>query len=258
MSAQTSDSRQRLTREIKMSMGGGERGVDIELADSDFNYAIDLALDRYRLRSSNSVEESFVFLTVQPNVTTYTLATEIEEVKVVYRRTFGGGGYGMNFDPFGAAMVNQMYTMQNPGSIGGGGSGWLATYDFSMQYQKLAGKMFGQDVMFTWNRFTKKIVFQRNFIGNETVALHVMNTRPEEAIINDTLSKSWIRAYAIAMSKMMLGESRSKWGSLPGPSGGITLNGESLKTEAQTELDRLETELQTQIDSMYGYGGIIG
>ena len=51
----------------------------------------------------------------------------------------------------------------------------------------------------------------------------------------------------------MLGEIRSKYGSLPGPSGGITLNGDSLLARATEQ----QTELLRQIaDYEAGNGGV--
>jgi hypothetical protein len=44
---------------------------------------------------------------------------------------------------------------------------------------------------------------------------------------------------------MMLGEARSKYASLPGAQGSVSLNGADLKAEAQTAIERLEREIDT-------------
>lgn len=89
--------RQRLTNEIEIILGGSI--VDVELDPSDYDMAITLAVDRYRQRSGNSIEEAFVFLDVQPDVATYTLPGEIQEVRSVYRNVLGNSG-GAAIDPF--------------------------------------------------------------------------------------------------------------------------------------------------------------
>lgn len=89
--------RERLTREIQIALGGTM--VDVELEKDEYDYCIDITLDRYRQRSGNSVEESFIFLDVQPDVATYTLPGEVQEVRSVYRRVTGSSG-GATIDPF--------------------------------------------------------------------------------------------------------------------------------------------------------------
>lgn len=56
-------------------------------------------------------------------------------------------------------------------------------------------------------------------------------------------AQMWIRKYALAWAKEMLGRIRSKYSSLPSPTGETTLDGSTLITEAQTEKDSLENEL---------------
>jgi hypothetical protein len=72
------------------------------------------------------------------------------------------------------------------------------------------------------------------------------------------MAKSWIRDYALAISKMMLGEARSKFATIAGPQGGGQLNGDALKAEAQAEMEKLEQEISTAVAGGTGYGFIIG
>lgn len=246
--------RDRIIKEILLLLGSGM--VDVELEPDHLNLAIDMALDRYRQRSGNALEESFVFLTLQPEVSNYRLPDEVQEVMEVLRRTMSGtGGGGAAIDPFSAAMINNIYMLQNPSS-GGGGS--LSAYDAAAQYIELAGRMFGRDVQFTWNASTKTILFHRRFTGSEEIALHVFNTKPEETIFADPYARPWIRDYALAKSKIMLGEAYAKFQSLAGPQGGVTLKGDALKAEGAAELERLETEAAQFLDSHQGMPFIIG
>lgn len=248
--------RSKLIQEIKLRLGYGM--IDVELDPEHYEYAITTALDRYRQRSNNSLQESFVFLEIQPEVSTYAVPTEVQEVRTVYRRGIGGSGGGASIDPFHSAYITNLYSIQNPGGLGGGGAGSLATYDFAMQFQELAGRMFGRDVMFTWDAVGKKITFHRRFGAMETVVLHVYNAKPEEMILADVGAKPWVRDYATSMAKLMLGEARSLYQGLGGPQGGVTLNGEAMKTEAKDEMDRLELELQQFVDSGQGWPFTIG
>ena len=56
----------------------------------------------------------------------------------------------------------------------------------------------------------------------------------------------------------MLGEAREKFATIAGPQGGTSLNGSSLKSEAQQEMEKLENEVAMSIAGGTGYGFTIG
>ena len=56
----------------------------------------------------------------------------------------------------------------------------------------------------------------------------------------------------------MLGEARSKFATIAGPGGGTTLNGDSLKAEAQQEMEKLDNDLAMSVAGGVGYGFLIG
>ena len=62
-------------------------------------------------------------------------------------------------------------------------------------------------------------------------------------MLEDRYSKDWIENYSLAQCKFILGEARSKFGTLPGPAGGVSLNGDALKQESVAEMEKLEQEL---------------
>ena len=134
---------------------------------------------RYRQRSGNALEESFLFIDVQPDNSSYTLPNEVQEIRAVYRKTIGSStGSGAAVDPFSLGFTNNIYMMQGGGGMGGGGTGSLATYDLAMGYQNLVGRMFGREILYTWNAASKVILFERKFSGTEQIGLHVYMTKP--------------------------------------------------------------------------------
>jgi len=66
--------------------------------------------------------------------------------------------------------------------------------------------------------------------------------------IND-VGKQWIRKYGFALSKELLGMIRSKYGSIPVPNAETTLDGDTLRTEAQTEKEILITQLRENLEA---------
>ena len=59
----------------------------------------------------------------------------------------------------------------------------------------------------------------------------------------NSMGKQWIRQYALAVAKGILGQVRSKIDSIPLPKGSVRLNGESLMTQAKEQQDALRKEL---------------
>jgi hypothetical protein len=76
--------------------------------------------------------------------------------------------------------------------------------------------------------------------------------------LNDYLAQQWIKDYTLASCKYMLGEAREKFATIAGPGGGTSLNGQSLKSEAQQEMEKLEQEVSQQIPGGVGYSFLIG
>ena len=83
-----------------------------------------------------------------------------------------------------------------------------------------------------------------------------MNTLPFEnlpyANIN-AIGKQWIRRFALALSKEMLGHVRSKFASIPIPGNDVSLNGGDLISQGKEEQTALRDELKTVLDELtYG------
>jgi hypothetical protein len=310
-------------------LGGGM--VDVELDPVHYETALNKAFSKFRQRSDNSVEESYMFLTTVIDQNDYVLPSEVIEVRKIFRRSIGtrpgttvnGGpiysksyianptmnqifnvGYnlasvntivvkvngtattnyvsdtnartitfntalnsgdvvgielyssgestgGSLFDPFSLAYTNAYLLSRS--NMGG-----IATYDFFSQYQELVGRMFGSFIEFKWNTTSKKLTLLQRPRAEEEILLYCYNYRPDSELLNDYLASQWIKDYTLAGCKYMLGEARSKFATIAGPQGGTTLNGDTLKAEAQAEMDRLEAELSLQIPGGVGYGFTIG
>ena len=234
-------------------LGGGM--VDVELDPVHYETALTKALTRFRQRSDNSVEESYLFLTLNENQNDYILPNEIIEVKKLYRRSIGsrtgGGDGGTLFEPFNLAYTNT-YLLSST-NMGG-----LATYDMFSQYQELVGRMFGSFIEFKWNTTTKKLTILQRPRTDEEILIEAYNYRPDSQLLQDYLAKQWIKDYTLASCKYMLGEARSKFATIAGPQGGSTLNGDTLKAEAQAEMEKLENEVAMAMAGGTGYSFVIG
>jgi len=80
-----------------------------------------------------------------------------------------------------------------------------------------------------------------------------MNTLPFENLpfksIN-SMGKQWIRRFALALTKEMLGQVRGKFGSIPIPGESVNLNADALISQGKEEQDKLREELKTVLDEL--------
>lgn len=66
----------------------------------------------------------------------------------------------------------------------------------------------------------------------------------------NSIGKQWIRRYALAIAKEMLGQVRSKFSTVPIPGESINLNGGDLLSQAKEEQNSLKEELKTILAEM--------
>ena len=230
--ATTTTAKQEVFDYVNLSLGGGM--VDVELDQAHYEEALKKSFAKFRQRSDNSVEESYLFLPTVIDQNTYTLPEEVIEVRKIFRRSIGsrtgGGDGGTLFEPFNLAYTNT-YLLAST-NMGG-----LATYNAFAQYQELVGRMFGSFIEFKWNTTTKELVILQRPRAEEELLLYAYNYRPDTELLKDYLASQWIKDYTLAVCKYMLGEARSKFDTIAGPQGGSTLNGDALKSEAQAEME---------------------
>ena len=247
----TTDEKQRneIIDYIRLRLGYGM--IDVEADKEHFDMGIKQALLRYRQKSANSVEESYAFLDIYPETQEYILPPEIMNVRAMYRRGIGSvtGTTASQFEPFASGYLNTY--MLVAGRVGG-----LVNYELFTQYQELAMRMFGGHMNFTFNPSTKKLTIVRKMPNqgpgfgelSESVLLHLYNYKPDIMLLNDFQAFPWLQEYSYSFAKRIVGEAREKFNTIAGPSGGTSLNGAALKTEAQAEMEKLEEDLKTYVD----------
>lgn len=250
MSAQVT-ARENLVKQIQINLGA--QMVEIELDIEHYNLAITKGIQKLMQQSDGATLEKDIFLHLTRDVTEYTLPAEVLEVRRLYRR--GVGTYtngGTNFDPVDGMITNMMLFQ-------GGRSGGMATWDFYNQYLETAERVFASQLNFTWDVNSRKLTILRKPRADEEVDVRVYARKSEDDMILDPYTGPWLRDYATAQAKYMLGEARDTFPSgLPGPNGTVMMNGATMKQEAQVAIDNLEKQLLNQVAGGDGYGFICG
>ena len=90
-------------------------------------------------------------------------------------------------------------------------------------------------------------------VNSNKNGINNMNTIPFANIPYENINsvgKQWIRRYALAVSKEILGQVRSKFSSVPIPGENVQLNGTALVNEGKEEQKSLKEELKTMLAEM--------
>lgn len=121
----------------------------------------------------------------------------------------------------------------------------LGDFYLLQQHLEMARRVLGQDGAFDLVNGNVLQLYPTPVIDSEPVILEY------RAVDSNTIHpayKNWIQKYALAISKGILGEIRSKYRSLPSPGGGTVLNGESLLQASDQEKKSLDEELRSEME----------
>lgn len=244
------DERLRLMNILKGQMGYPK--VCVELGEEQFNIAIDNALDEFRRRADNAYTHRHVMFTLKRGQTSYYLndprndSDKIVNVLKIHRvNMLGVSQMSTDSNVFAQAFYNQFYQ---------GGMFDLVSMHLMHQLSESYERIFAGNLVFNWDEASRQLLILRNVQHEEErVVIEVVMERTEQELMVDRWAKQWIQGWAHAEAKQMLGMIRSKYGNLPGPNGGITLNGDLLLSEAETDFQEL---LRQITDYEVGNGGV--
>ena len=131
------------------------------------------------------------------------------------------------------------------------------SYEISNNFLKLYPTPEGELIKNMWVEFTvQKDSWEEEDSGIRKTGIdgvNNLNTIPFENIPYNSINsigKQWIRKYALALAKEMLGRIRSKFGTIPIPGETVTLDGTALLSEAATEKKDLKDELKDILDQL--------
>lgn len=276
--------------------------TDVEITDSQVDDSISQALREFRMRSSSSTKEGWMFLTLFLDQRIYRLPSFVEDVYDIQRvneaffasfenTQFANFLYNnlRNGQPFdlltyhlerawletlqmmAASEITFRFHQGLDGSqIGQAWMGGLSSGEAAQvpSTRPTGSKMIdteGSDNAVELNTPNKEMEFDnreridgpvleilkrpRGVDDEELIVLNVVYSRTDAELIQDRETSRFVEKWAMAESKIKLGYSYRKFGSIPGPGGGLTLPGNELVQEGKEEKEKLEQEL---LDFLYG------
>lgn len=246
----STDERESVIFTIKAQLGYPQQCV--ELTDTMFNISLDRAIREFRRRADNAYKRRYIAMKLIPLQTIYYLndpqvATDkIVEVIKIDRLHFGGlrslDGTGL----FAQQILNALTTR---------GFFDLTSFHLLGEYNETQNKIFAADIGFDWDESTRELRIFKRLASEEFVMLECSIERKEQELLLDRYAENWIKDWFKAECLKTLGLIRSKFGSLPGPNGGITLNGDALISMAEEMFIELRRQI---VDMEVGNGGTFG
>lgn len=126
-----------------------------------------------------------------------------------------------------------------------------STYSFEIQNNKI--RIFPRptsDFKMWFQYFVKKDKYANSLGAASTVSNFAdIDYRSLNYSTINAPGIQWIRKYALALSKELLGVVRSKYGSIPTPGGEITVDGDTLRSEAASEKESLIATLREDLEA---------
>ena len=138
---------------------------------------------------------------------------------------------------------------------------WTRTSHYSYQLQNNMLRIFPEPQMETPEKFWIQFSIQNDYKPWEDSSsgatgadgINNMNTLPFQNIPFESINsigKQWIRRFALALTKEVLGQIRGKFSVVPIPGESVTLNFADLLSQAKSEQESLREELKTILDEM--------
>lgn len=241
------DERLRLIKILKGQMGWP--AVCLELNEEHFNIAIDNALQTFRQRADNAYAHRYVMFTLNPNQQIYYLndpRTKSDKIVNILKigRVNTLGSNQLNDPVFGQLLIPKFFN--NGGNID------LVSIHLMHQLSETFERIFAGNLIYTWDEAARQLMIHRHIPRSERVVLEVVMERSEQELMLDRWCQQWIQGWAMAELKEILGLLRSKYSSIAGPNGGVTLNGDLLISEARLDFEDLQRQLN---DYEVGNGG---
>lgn len=232
----------------------GEPVVRTNLAPEQIDDRIDEALHKFHERHYNGTEEQWFLVPIENlDVTNGYITLPDDVVSVANTFRVSGGGTTL-FSPEYQFFQSEVYGYNNSMKNGDMAYLYMMRSHFSLVKQFLV-----PDFTFTFNGKTKRLKLAGGLENAQwqdggiivhaykSLALENPNADPDIEVFANLWSEKWLQDYATEHLRMQWGQNLSKFGGVQ-LVGGVTIDGNTMKQEAQTNIDKLELQLQDEYE----------
>lgn len=239
------DSREKVREQIKnlVLLRLGAPVLKIELDDQNLDAAVDLALLEFEEYAGREYFNYYVFPTT-PGKSVYTMPADVGFIRQVYYReqpsiTFNASDLGgvlpiEYYYPGGAYSSIQGGLMDPNTPLYGHAGEWSLYKGYEQLYNRLASQLGGWE----WVDGFCNIKLYPTPCRCNTVMVHYLQKKTDFKQVTTAMIEG-----AFFHTMQMLGRVRGKWTNIPGPSGGLTLDGPALLAEAKEGLTQWRQDL---------------
>lgn len=217
--------------------------IKIELDDQNLNAAVELALLEFEEFAGREHFTYYVFNT-QPGKSVYTMPPDVGFIRMVYYReqpqlTFNASDLGgvlpiEYYYPGGSYSSIQGGLMDPNTPIYGRAGEWVLYKQYEQMYNRLSSQLGGWE----WIDGYCNIKLYPTPCRCHSVMVHYLPKLPDFKRVTTVMIEG---AFYHAMA--ILGRIRGKWTNIPGPAGGLQLDGQQLLQEAKEGLTKWREDL---------------
>jgi hypothetical protein len=224
--------------------------VKVELDDQNVDAAVDLALQVFEDYAPREYFNYYVFNTT-PGKSVYTMPADVGFIRNVFYKEQPSLQFSAN-DLGGALPIEYYYPGGSYASIQGGLLdpnqpiyGRMGEWVLYKQYEQMYNRLSSQIGGWEWVDGYCNIKLYPIPCRCSAVIVHYLQKKPDFKQVTQAMQEG-----ALCFAKIMLGRIRSKYKSLPGPNGGVQLDGVELLQEGREEKKEWEERL------IYRFGDI--
>jgi len=206
----------------------GEPKTRVELSDSQIHTNLHDAVQLYREYSSeNGNWRSFLVLDTTRGQQKYTLPEEVMSV-ISSKRSRNTSAWVLA--QLSGAAASDVLNLKQFDMVS------FVMLNHWLRYLRIITP---SPYRFFYNNNIRELTIMPTPSKDEKIFLEVINM----ATLDELYDERWIKDYTLSLCQILLGDVRSKMGSLPGFGGQITLNGGDLVQRGEDDKKRLEDEL---------------
>lgn len=222
--------------DVTTALGGNL--IDVELTQEDFDYALNKAIRIWQQRGNNNLNKKFVPFDVVTDQTTYDITTLTGEDVQDITRIVKPRSDGSSADPFYTSYIQQVWAYRS--QLGDN----MLDFELARQNLKSFERYTVHETQFIWNHRTGILELLDLPKADNTWVLEAY-CNLTELEYEDHL---WVREYAIAESKIILGRAYRKFQALSTPTGETSLDGAEMVAEGKEEQTILLENINDYVD----------